>query len=380
MAQSYLGDVTTRVTGTVDVAAQMRRQFTAELLAAVAVHHHAGVAQIGLRRLKHQVAGIAVEIRRLGVAALRQPLLVEHDREVGEFKEGSDAQKLLAPLLLELAEMEFKTRMQTEFMPQRGDAFVRPPGLVAVLKQHQRDEQVFGGAAAGIDTAVAGFIDEHKHDATHGTMSRSKRPNAARDPVFAACKATGMVDLSELLHDRWHVFDNPRWKRKTQSCSMPHSFTPILLRLIALAIVALCHALAAEVSGKVVGVHDGDTLTLLLPEKTTLKVRLQGIDAPELKQPFGSAAKKTLSDLVFGKTVRLLATGKDRYGRTLGDVHVGKTWVNLAMVEKGMAWFYVKYSQDARLKEAEAMARARRLGLWSEAQAAPPWDWRGKKK
>ena len=131
-----------------------------------------------------------------------------------------------------------------------------------------------------------------------------------------------------------------------------------------------------EITGKVVGVHDGDTITLLTAEKEQVKVRLEGIDAPELKQAFGNASKQSLSDLVFGKLVKLEVSGKDKYRRTLGHVFVEETWVNLAQVKRGFAWHYKKYSKDADLAEAEAKAREARLGLWKDASPLAPWDWR----
>ena len=91
-------------------------------------------------------------------------------------------------------------------------------------------------------------------------------------------------------------------------------------------------------SGKVIGVHDGDTLTLLTAEKEQIKVRLQGIDAPELKQPFGNASKQSLSDLLFGKLIKLEVTGTDRYRRTLANAYMGAQRANLSQVEKGFAW------------------------------------------
>jgi endonuclease YncB( thermonuclease family) len=137
---------------------------------------------------------------------------------------------------------------------------------------------------------------------------------------------------------------------------------------------------ANEVTGKVVGVHDGDSLTLLISGNRELKVRLEGIDAPELKQAFGNASKKSLSDLIFGRSVVVAVTGVDRYKRTLGHVVVGDVWVNLAQVEKGLAWHYKKYSSDLRLSEAELRARSGRLGLWREDSPIPPWEWRSAKK
>jgi endonuclease YncB( thermonuclease family) len=139
-------------------------------------------------------------------------------------------------------------------------------------------------------------------------------------------------------------------------------------------------AFANEVKGKVVGVHDGDSLTLLTEGSVEIKVRLEGIDAPELKQDFGTASKKALSDMVYGKEVRLAETGKDRYGRTLGNIYVGKIWVNIAMIEQGMAWFYRQYSSSKPLAAAEATAREIQVGLWRDKEPVSPWDSRKKKQ
>jgi len=96
----------------------------------------------------------------------------------------------------------------------------------------------------------------------------------------------------------------------------------VICRAILLLALLAFAAHAAEFSGRVVGVTDGDTLTVL--EGTTQrKVRLLGIDAPERAQAFGSRAKEALSDLVFGRTVRVTWKARDKYGRTLGDVYAG---------------------------------------------------------
>jgi endonuclease YncB( thermonuclease family) len=82
-------------------------------------------------------------------------------------------------------------------------------------------------------------------------------------------------------------------------------------------------ALAAELSGRVVGVTDGDTLTVLDDAQRQTKVRLAEIDTPESRQPYGSRARQALSDLAFGKSVRVVVQNTDRYGRTVGRVHAG---------------------------------------------------------
>jgi endonuclease YncB( thermonuclease family) len=133
----------------------------------------------------------------------------------------------------------------------------------------------------------------------------------------------------------------------------------------------------AQESVKVVGVSDGDTVKVLTSEKKELRVRLDGIDAPESAQPFGSASKKWLSDQVFGKTVKLYPKELDRYGRTVGRIEIDGKNVNLASVRAGMAWWYRQYAPASKeLKAAEAEARAAKRGIWSEPRAVAPWEWR----
>jgi endonuclease YncB( thermonuclease family) len=131
---------------------------------------------------------------------------------------------------------------------------------------------------------------------------------------------------------------------------------------------------------KVVGVHDGDTITGLDDSKTQFKVRLDAIDAPELGQPFGQASKKALSEKVFGKEVVVIAKTKDRYGRTVGHVMIDGRDVNLEMLEEGMAWHYKKYDRNGRLARAEEEARVAKKGLWTDGDPVPPWDWRASEK
>lgn len=134
---------------------------------------------------------------------------------------------------------------------------------------------------------------------------------------------------------------------------------------------------AATLSGTVVGVHDGDTLTLLTTNKKEIKVRLAQIDAPEEGQAFSGESKKNLSDLVYKKQITVNVTDKDRYGRSVGQVIVGNVDVNLSQVAKGMAWVYRKYSGkgSSPYYDAEAKAKAAKIGIWSQ-QAVAPWDWR----
>ncbi len=143
-----------------------------------------------------------------------------------------------------------------------------------------------------------------------------------------------------------------------------------------------CTAIGAEFVGRVVGVSDGDTITVLVGERESIKVRLTGIDAPEKAQPFGAVSKKNLSDLVYGKAVSVEWEKKDRYGRVLGRVLVDDADVCLEQIRAGLAWHYKQYAKDqpASLRiaydEAEQSARKRRTGLWREPDPIPPWEFR----
>lgn len=137
-------------------------------------------------------------------------------------------------------------------------------------------------------------------------------------------------------------------------------------------------ALAEQLSGKVIGISDGDTLTLLTESKQPVKIRLAEIDTPESGQPYGSRARQALSDLAFGKQARVAVTDRDRYGRTVGRVYVGEKDVNAELVRQGAAWVYRQYAHDKALFTLEEEARRMQRGLWAlpEAQRVPPWEWR----
>ncbi len=134
---------------------------------------------------------------------------------------------------------------------------------------------------------------------------------------------------------------------------------------------------AFKLSGRVVKVNDGDTITILDAERAQHKIRLHGIDTPEYDQPYGKAAKRKLSDLVSGKGVGIDIKDIDRYGRTVGVVYINSSNINLAMVRSGYAWWYRYFARsDDALREAEEQARANELGLWADPDPVAPWDWR----
>ena len=139
---------------------------------------------------------------------------------------------------------------------------------------------------------------------------------------------------------------------------------------------------AETIIGKVVGVHDGDTLTLLDDSNRQKKVRLAEIDAPESHQPYGSRAKQELSELAFGRSAAVQVQDIDRYGRTVGRITVDGVDVNAEMVRRGAAWVYRKYVKDQSLFTIEQEAKDAKAGLWAlpEADQMPPWEWRKMKK
>jgi micrococcal nuclease len=141
--------------------------------------------------------------------------------------------------------------------------------------------------------------------------------------------------------------------------------------LLAIALTLSAPAFAHQV----IGIADGDTLTLLVKEKP-LKIRLANIDAPEKRQAFGERSKRSLSDMCFGKHAYYDAQTIDKYGRTVAVVNCGGVEVNRAQVERGMAWVYTKYNNDLPLIAIEAQAKQGRKGLWADKSPVPPWEFR----
>ena len=128
-------------------------------------------------------------------------------------------------------------------------------------------------------------------------------------------------------------------------------------------------------TGKCVGVIDGDTISVMHSGKP-VKIRLEGIDCPEMGQDFGTRAKQFTFMLVFGKDVEVREYYPDRYGRMVARILVGGQDVSVELVKAGLAWHYKKYSSDPVLAEAEVEARRAKVGLWSMPGAVPPWEWR----
>lgn len=136
-----------------------------------------------------------------------------------------------------------------------------------------------------------------------------------------------------------------------------------------------------DLTGRVVRVVDGDTISVLDANKQQHRIRFYGIDTPEYDQPHGSAASIALKKLLADETVHILVKDVDRLGRTVGVVYWDDININLEMVKTGHAWWYRHYaSANRELKAAEQFAKLNKLGLWSGTNPVPPWDWRRGKR
>ncbi len=136
-------------------------------------------------------------------------------------------------------------------------------------------------------------------------------------------------------------------------------------------------------SATVVGVGDGDTITVRFNDKTRQKkIRLATIDAPEFNQPFGKKSKQSLSDLVYNKQITINSAGGDKYGRIVAEVFVDGKNVNVEQIRRGYAWHYVYHAREQTQKQrliyaqAQEYAKANRLGIWEDKEPVPPWNYR----
>jgi micrococcal nuclease len=147
-----------------------------------------------------------------------------------------------------------------------------------------------------------------------------------------------------------------------------------------LSVLILNHAFASDtITGKVVSIADGDTITVLDSGKTQHKIRLYGVDCPESHQDYGWKAKEFTSNMVFGQTVSVKVMDTDRYGRTVGIVNIGSETLNEELVKNGMAWFYGQYCKASfcsQWNQYQDTARSRKIGLWSMSNSIPPWEFR----
>ena len=139
---------------------------------------------------------------------------------------------------------------------------------------------------------------------------------------------------------------------------------------------------ADTLAGRVVGISDGDTLTLVDATEVQFKIRLSGIDSPEKGQAFGQFCKNSLSDLAYGRAAQIDWKKLDRYGRIIGTVLVDERDMSLEQIRRGCGWHYKKYQNEQSTNDrlsysaAEESARKDKVGLWADSDPVPPWIWR----
>lgn len=154
-------------------------------------------------------------------------------------------------------------------------------------------------------------------------------------------------------------------------------FTSALLLVLINPTVALAAASDDLITARVVAVADGDSITVLTPGESPVVIRLHGIDCPETGQPFGESAKQFTSSQCFGKIVLYRIVGIDILERTIATVFLedGRE-LNLEILRAGLAWHAERYADRQDYAEAEEVARNTGVGLWSQTDPTPPWQWR----
>jgi endonuclease YncB( thermonuclease family) len=157
---------------------------------------------------------------------------------------------------------------------------------------------------------------------------------------------------------------------------MPHFNPAMKFIVIASCGLHLSFAQAGTFNGKVVGIADGDSLTVLNENKRQVKIRLAEIDAPESGQPFGARSKQSLSELCFGKQAEVVPRVTGRYKGTVARVKCAGVDANAKQVSRGMAWVYRQYAKDNNLYVLQHEAKSAERGLWSDPSPIPPSAWR----
>ena len=170
-----------------------------------------------------------------------------------------------------------------------------------------------------------------------------------------------------------------RWAstKRARRRSWPDATRAAAIAFCAVVALAAGGAASADFTGRVVGVADGDTLTVLDGSRQ-VRVRLWGIDAPERGQPWSSRSRESLAARAMHRDASVATRGTDGYGRTLARVAVDGVDLGEAQVRDGMAWVYRRYSKDRAMIALEDDARAGRRGLWSLPDPEPPWAWRAR--
>lgn len=149
---------------------------------------------------------------------------------------------------------------------------------------------------------------------------------------------------------------------------------------VVLFLIITCFSVQAKaITGEVIKIADGDTLTILTNTKQQEKIRLIEIDVPEKYQVFGNKSRQSLAALCFKQFAVIHYDNRDRYGRILGRVFCNGIDANTNQIRNGMAWVYVKYAKDHSLFAIEKEARYKKIGLWQDQNPIAPWIFRRKR-
>ncbi|MGG5207340.1 thermonuclease family protein [Chryseobacterium sp. MIQD13] len=149
------------------------------------------------------------------------------------------------------------------------------------------------------------------------------------------------------------------------------------MKILLSALLCFPFLLFSQTTAKVIGISDGDTITVLLDGNVQKKLRLAEVDCPENRQPFGKNAKKFTSDQVFARQITFTETTKDRYGRSVAKVYYGKgKYLSAEIIKAGYGWWYYSFSDDTDLGKMQETAKNQKLGLWQDKKAISPWDFR----
>ena len=149
------------------------------------------------------------------------------------------------------------------------------------------------------------------------------------------------------------------------------------LNLILLILLVCLPASAEDFTGQVVGVIDGDTIEVMHLGKAE-RVRLHGVDCPEMGQPFGKRARQYTSTHTLRKTVTIIVDNTDKSGQTVGQVILpDMSNLNIVLISAGLAWWHETYApEDKILMDVQKSAKIAKRGLWADPDPIPPWEWK----
>ncbi|MCZ2223384.1 MAG: thermonuclease family protein [Chitinophagales bacterium] len=150
-----------------------------------------------------------------------------------------------------------------------------------------------------------------------------------------------------------------------------------MMKKILLLLIFFAFFCFSQTTAKVIGIKDGDTVLVLLGDNIQKTLRLAEVDCPEIGQPFGKNAKQFTSSQIFGKNIEFIETDTDRYSRTIAMIYYdnGK-YLSAELIKNGLGWWYYRYSNDENLGVLENEASNNKIGLWSDPNSIPPWEWR----